>query len=397
MRSTVMPSESGSAATTRVDRVHAIPRLTTHSTPMHSLPMRSNPVHSNRRRSTPRLGALVATLIAAVALVAGCTTAPLDPAGPSVAGTAVLRSGPSTATLDGPAVIPVRDNPTPTLPVTVDSVATGSQPAGKVTVTDAGRIVAVDRNGTLGNIVFSLGLGSHVVGRDMSSTFPQAAGLPVVTNRGHSLNAEATLALNPSVVLVDSQTIPTQAVEQIRSSGIPVVAFSSTRTVESTPALIKSVAAALGVPAAGADLVARTTAQIAAAKAARPAPTGDPTIAFLYIRGSRLVLLAGPNSGADDLIANLGGKDAGTAAGLTGAFTAVNAEALASANPDVVLVMTQGADSVGGIDGVLALPGLAKTSAGKARRIVAMDETEILSFGPDIGRVLQALTKSIYR
>nr|WP_138918012.1 ABC transporter substrate-binding protein [Gordonia effusa] len=330
-------------------------------------------------------------------VLVGCTTEPLDAGSGSSSAKPQLRSGPSTATLDGPAVIPIADNPVSALPATADSVASGSQPAGKVTVTDASRIVAVDRNGTLGNIVFSLGLGSQVVGRDMSTTFPQAAKLPVVTNRGHSLNAEATLALNPSVVLVDSQTIPPQAVEQIRSSGIPVVAFSSTRTIESTPALITSVATALGVPDAGAKLVARTKTQIDAMRTALPSPTGNPRMAFLYIRGPRLILLAGPNSGADNLVAALGGRDAGTASGLTGAFTAVNAEALANANPDVVLVMTQGADSVGGVDGVLKLPGLAETNAGKARRIISMDETEILSFGPDVGRVLQALAKSIYQ
>lgn len=349
------------------------------------------------RTSSTSLLLTVGALLCGVVLLAGCTTAPLDSSSSPSATAAHLRAGPSTAKIDGPAVVPIAENPASTLPTTVDSVATGSQPAGKVTVTDTARIVAVDRNGTLGNIVFSLGLGSHVVGRDMSSTFPQAAALPVVTNRGHSLNAEATLALNPTVVLVDSQTIPTQAVEQVRSSGIPVVAFSSTRTVESTPALITAVAAALGVPDAGKALVKRTQEQIATAKASIPNPSGTPRIAFLYIRGSRLVLLAGPQSGADDLIATLGGRDAGTASGLTGAFTSVNAEALANANPDVVLVMSQGADSVGGIDGVLKLPGVSDTSAGKARRIVAMDETEILSFGPDVGRVLQSLAKSIYQ
>ncbi|MFW0790267.1 heme/hemin ABC transporter substrate-binding protein [Gordonia sp. CPCC 205333] len=339
----------------------------------------------------------VGTVVATILVLTGCTTAPLDNGGASSSATSRLRSGPSTATLDGPAVVPIANDPVPALPATADSVATGSHPAGKVTVTDTSRIVAVDRNGTLGNIVFSLGLGSRVVGRDMSTTFPQAATLPLVTNRGHSLNAEATLALNPSVVLIDSQTIPPQAVEQIRSSGIPVVAFSSTRTIESTPALIASVATALGVPDVGAKLVTRTKSQIDAMRAALPSPTGDPRMAFLYIRGPRLILLAGPNSGADNLVAALGGQDAGTASGLTGAFTAVNAEALANANPDVILVMSQGADSVGGIDGVLKLPGLSDTNAGKARRIVSMDETEILSFGPDVGRVLQALAKSIYQ
>lgn len=353
----------------------------------------------NKVRTSHRLSRTVLIPLACVGTivsVASCTTAPL-PTAPSVNATSQLRSGPATATIAGAPMIPIAPNPASKLPAQAHSVATGSTPAGNVTVTDTSRIVAVDRNGTLGSIVFSLGLGSRVVGRDMSTTFPAAAALPLVTNRGHSLNAEATLALNPTVVLVDAQTIPVQAVDAIRSAGIPVVAFDSTRTVASTPALITSVANALGVPSAGATLVARTDTDITAAAKRVPTPSGTPTIAFLYVRGPRLILLAGPGSGADDLINRLGGKDAGGAAGLTGAFTAVNAEALAQANPDVILVMSQGADSVGGIDGVLALPGVAQTSAGRARRVVAMDETVMLAFGPDVGRVLSALAGSIYR
>lgn len=341
---------------------------------------------------TRRISAVVLLALATILVVAGCSTTPIDTATSSASTAAHLRNGPQTATLPDADVVPVTTNPTITLPATAASVGHGN-----VTVTDTSRIIAVDRNGTLGNIVFSLGLGPRVVGRDQSTTFASAASLPVVTGNGHQLNAESVLALNPSVVLVDSETTPPQAVDQIRASNIAVVEFSSTRTIASTDALIRSVATTLGVKPAGEQLVARTDAQVAAAKSVVPTPSGDPTIAFLYIRGPRLVLLTGPGSGADDLIAALGGKDAGAAAGFTGAFTAVTAEALLKANPAVILVMTQGADSVGGVDGVLKLAGVADTDAGRNRRVVQMDETEVLSFGPDVGHVLSALAHAIYQ
>ena len=331
------------------------------------------------------------TVAVAVVTTGACSTTPIEQTQSSVPAAAHLRNGPSVATLPQADVVPVTTNPTPTLPVTVDSVG-----HGKVTVTDVSRIIAVDRNGTLGNIVYSLGLGPRVVGRDTSTAFPSAMNLPLVTNRGHTLNAESVLDLHPTVVLVDQQTIPPQAVDQVRASGIPVVAFPSTRTIASTPQLIRSVAAALGVVPAGELLATRTNDQIADAKKKVPSPSGDPTIAFVYIRGPRLVLLAGPGSGADDLIGALGGRDAGTEAGLSGAFTAISAEAMVKADPDVLLVMTQGAESVGGVDGVLKLPGIAQTQAGRNRRVVEMDETEVLAFGPDVGGVLGALARSIY-
>ncbi len=302
-----------------------------------------------------------------------------------------LRNGPQTAALDGNDVTPVADDPRSALPVTVDSVR-----YGPVTVTDTSRIIAVDVSGTLGSIVFALGMGSRVVGRDTSTAFPSAIGLPVVTNRGHSLNAESVLALAPTVLLVSESTVPVTAVDQIRDSGVTVVVFPATRDLASNDTLMRSVAKALGVPEAGEKLVDRTDAQIEAARDLVPDPSGDPTMAFLYIRGRNLLLLAGPGSGADDLIAELGGRDAGEAAQLTGAFTAVTAESMITADPDVLIVMTQGADTVGGPDGVLTLPGIADTEAGRNRRVVEMDESKILAFGPDVGLVLSALAKAIY-
>ena len=330
---------------------------------------------SPRRSPLSRLSPLVLLLTAALVMT-GCTTVPIDTAALTTTSAAALRSGPTTATLPNPDIVPVSPG-----------VEAGPR---------AERIIALDRNGTLGSIVFALGLGPHVVGRDRSTTFPSAANLPHVTETGHAINPERVLAQNPSIVLVTEDATPAGAVDQLRAAGIPVAVFTGERSVAGNTALITDVARELGVPASGAALVARTDKQIADARRSIPTPSGDPRIGFVYIRGEHLILLAGPGSGADDLIEALGGRDAGTAAGLTAAFTQVSAESMIRANPQVLLVMTQGAESVGGMDKVLELPAIADTDAGRHRRIVAMDETQILMFGPDTGLVLSALAKAIY-
>ncbi|MCF8588210.1 heme/hemin ABC transporter substrate-binding protein [Gordonia liuliyuniae] len=330
-------------------------------------------VDSRRIRS---LVAVAATALLTLVTLAGCTTEPIDTGALHSESTAPLRSSPTVAHIADADVVPVQTDP----PVSPQSE----------------RIVALDRNGTLGTIVYALGLGPHVVGRDKSTTFPSARGVPEVTDTGHTINTERVLDTDPTIVLTGTDANPTTAVDALRDAEIDVVTFDSERSVATTPQLIRDVADALGVSAAGEKLVARTQQQIDAAKRSIPDPSGDPTIAFLYIRGEHLILMSGPDSGADDLIEQLGGVDAGTKAGLTAAFTQVSAEKMMRADPDVILVMTQGADSVGGMDKVLDLPAVAETKAGRAKRIVAMDETQILMFGPDTGQVLQALARAIY-
>ena len=322
----------------------------------------------------PLLGIFLAVV---VALVAGCTTAPLNVEDRAAPTAAHLRDGPQVVTLPSDDPVPVETDP--------------------AFAPRAERIIALDRNGTLGAIVYALGLGPHLVGRDRSTTFPSVHDLPVVTDPGHAINVERVLAQKPTIILTGTDANPKGVLGQLRATQVDVVSFSEERSVAATPALIRDVAAALGAEAAGEKLVRRTQEQIETAERSLPDPTGDPSIAFLYIRGERLILLAGPDSGADDLIEALGGRDAGTEAGLTAPFTTVSSESLMRADPDVILVMTQGADTVGGIDKVAELPAIAGTRAGRARRIIAMDETQLLAFGPDTGLVLQALGKAIYQ
>ncbi len=361
----------------------------------------------------------VATL-AAVLLAAGCAPLPYEPEGPTTAppaessaapaeaaaldactaletgerptvDPATFPTGPTTATFADDVIDPIVSAPTPTLPVTVQSFD-----GREVTVADASRIIAVDLYGTLGEIVYSLGLGANVVGRDLPTGFPEAADVPVVTGAGHALSIETILGLDPSVILTDATLLTDTARSQLESSGIPVVYFDEARTLDGIDDRITAVAATLGVPEAGAALVERTDQQICAALAGVPADTGNPLVAFLYLRGSNIKMLFGPGSGADDLIREIGGQDAGTTIGLTQQYAPVTSEAIISAAPSAYLVMTDGLESSGGLDAMMAIPGLAQTPAGQNQRVIDMDGSRLLTFGPRTGETIASLVEAFY-
>ncbi|MEU7961615.1 heme/hemin ABC transporter substrate-binding protein [Micromonospora humida] len=329
--------------------------------------------------------ALPLVLVLLAGALAGCT----DPAAEARPGTPA-SCGPVTAAVGDTDVTGLTPPPAPALPVTVtstDGVVT--------TVTDATRILPVNLYGSIAEIVFSLGLGGNVVGRDTSTTFPAAAHLPVVTPAGHDLSAEAVLALAPTVILADDSIGPPETLRQLRAAGIPVVLVAAEQTLDAVPGHVRAVAAALGVGAAGDRLVTRIEADIAAARAGVPADAA-PRVAFLYLRGTAGVyLIGGRGAGSDAMIEAAGGVDAGSAIGLA-KFRPLTSEGLINAAPDVILVMSGGLESVGGVDGLLRLPGVGQTPAGAARRVVDMDDGVLLTFGTRSGQVVRALADALH-
>jgi iron complex transport system substrate-binding protein len=94
------------------------------------------------------------------------------------------------------------------------------------------------------------------------------------------------------------------------------------------------------------------------------------------------------------MIEAAGGEDAGTAIGLDRSFTPLTSEALVEAAPDIVLLTDSGLDSVGGIDALLAMPGIAQTPAARDRRVVTVDDGVLYSFG---SRTPQAIAELVQK
>lgn len=361
---------------------------------------------------SPRPRLAVALSLATVVLLAGCTApgaatpeqsvVAADPAAP-LADLDVLADprsydGPSTAVLADSAIPAPAQAPSQRLPATVTSHDLSGDTS--VTVDSSARILAMDISGSIAATVFGLGFGSSVVGRDVSTTFPGTEDLPVITSSGHTVNNEAILALRPTVLITDGSVGPIDVVLQLRDAGIPVVFVDTDPTIDGVGELARQVAAALGAPAAGETLAADLTAGITAkvAEIAAIVPKGEPLrMLFLYLRGaSGIYYLFGEGSGADVLIRSLGGLDVAAEIGLD-SMRPMTDEAMVAANPDLILVMTDGIASVGGVDGLLdSKPAIALTSAGQHKRFVDMADGEILAFGPRTAEVLDALARAIY-
>lgn len=329
-----------------------------------------------------RLRSRLAALLALVLLAgAGCSASD----GPQAAS---AGPGPGERAEDR-SVAPVAADVEPRLPAEV-TTADGRT----IRIDDVSRIVSLWGNIT--ETVYALGLGDNVVGRDVASTFVEAEDVPVVT-RAHDVSPESVLSLRPTVVLVDPTIGPPEAIDQIRGAGVPVVVVDEVTTLAGIGDRIVQIATALGVAEQGERLAAEADAEIEEMSATVPDDVDPPRIAFLYMRGQAGVyLIAGPGSGADEMIEAAGGEDAGTAIGLDRPFTPITSEALTEAAPEVILMTTTGLESVGGVDGLAEIPGIAQTPAGRERRVVTVEDGLLFSFGGRTARALELMIDQIY-
>jgi iron complex transport system substrate-binding protein len=339
----------------------------------------------------------VRELIAAaalVALLAGCSAPVVSPSSgalPSQAPLAELDLAPDPRAVEGPS----------TAVLASDAVEVLDPPAVPEGLGDDPRVLGLDIAGSVAGTIAGLGLAALLVGRDVSTTFPGSDDLPLVTSGGHTINAEAVLALRPTIVITDGTIGPRDVIEQLGEAGIDVVFVENEPSFAGAAQLARDVAAALGDPDAGERLAAQIDAEVAAKvaeiAAIAPADGSGVRMLFLYLRGgSGIYYLFGEESGADELIRGLSGIDVAGEIGWDG-MKPMTDEALIAADPDLILVMTDGLESAGGVDGLLSSkPALALTAAGQHRRFVDMADGVVLGFGPRTAAVLDALARAVY-
>ncbi len=300
-----------------------------------------------------------------------------------VAGVSAQGATPIAGT---PAAIPM---PSPVLPATVTDIDGNS-----VEVTDVSRIVPL--SGDVAEIVWTLGLAANVVGVDVSAVYPagQWDALPKIGFE-RQLSAEGILALTPTVIVGKEQAGPTPVIEQLRGAGVPVVIIPEPQTIEAPVSKIRDVADALGLTAEGEALATQVQAQIDAAIAFAATAESTPVVLFLYVRGGGTQLIGGQGSVADAIIEAAGGADAGVLAGVQG-FVPVSAEALATAAPDIIVVPQSGVDSIGGIEALRDIPGVAQTPAAESGAFLVFDDLKLLGMTPRTGDMIRELAVAIH-
>lgn len=263
-----------------------------------------------------------------------------------------------------------------------------------VVITSFERIVSL--NGSTTEILFALGVGKKVVGCDASSSYPEGIKekLPSVGYQ-YGLNAEGILSLKPTLVIGRDDVKPPQVVKQLRMAGVTVLLLKEPRTFEAAKKKILTIGKAVGCEKKAKELIEALDVDIKKLQTKLILRKEKPKLKalFLYLRGTQTALVLGQDTAAAAMFKIAGVENA---AGKIKGNKPMTAEAVIAAQPDVYVLFTTGLRSVGGVDGLLKLPGLALTPAGRNRRVVAMAGQYLSGFGPRSGRAALDLFKGIY-
>jgi iron complex transport system substrate-binding protein len=251
---------------------------------------------------------------------------------------------------------------------------------------EAVRVVAL--SGGITETVYALGVGSKVVGVDASSHFPAETAKVPRFNYHRKLSTEPILAQKPSLVLASKDSGPPAVIEQLKAAGIRVEVFDEPANFEDAKTRITKIGAALGKPDEAAKLVAKMDADLAKVKKVE----NGPSVLGLYARGPKTLMVAGKSTVLETMVSLAGGKN--VPAGFDG-FKPLTPEVVVGAAPEVLLISTHGLQSLGGKDGLAGVPALADTPAVKNKRIIAIDDAILLSFGPRSASAVESIASQL--
>ena len=252
------------------------------------------------------------------------------------------------------------------------------------------RIVTL--NGALTETVDALGLGKSIVAVDVTSTYPAYVNTLPKISKNRSVSAEGLISFNPDIVLAPDGAVSKEIESQINAAGIKLVRIKQVFTLDGTYQFIKDVAAAVNATAKGDILIKQTKDKVAKALALVKQQPKNTKVLFIYARGPGVMMVAGKNTHIDAIINLAGGKNAVNS---FNDFKPYTTEALVQANPDVILMFDFGFSSLGGMDSILKIPGIAQTNAGKNKRIVQMDADLLINFSTRLDQAILQLHSKI--
>lgn len=275
-----------------------------------------------------------------------------------------------------------------------ESISVTDAEGNTVAITSSERIVSL--NGSTTEILFALDVGENVVGCDASSTYPKGVRerLPSIGYQ-YGLNAEGILSLNPTLVIGRDDVRPPQVPEQLRLAGVTVLLLKEPRAFEGAKERLLTIGKAVGRAEKAEELVTGLKADIKKleTKLASRETDSTPKALFLYLRGTQTAMVLGTDTAPGAMFDIVGAENA--AGNITG-NKPMTAEAVIAAQPDVYVLFSASLQSVGGVDGLLKLPGLLHTPAGQNRRVVTLDGQYLSGFGPRCGRAALDLFRGIY-
>ncbi|EAR59817.1 heme/hemin ABC transporter substrate-binding protein [Neptuniibacter caesariensis] len=252
------------------------------------------------------------------------------------------------------------------------------------------RIVTAD--GSLTEIIYALQAEDTLVGVDTTSNYPESATqLPQIGYK-RAISVEGVLSLNPDLLLITEESGPPKSINQLRQTGLKIKQFSAKPTIEAVQAKITGIAELLGKADKGEILWNDVQSRIEAAKAKTKQVKQPVRVLFVLGMNEKSPIVAGHNTHAESMIKLAGGINA--IEGLEG-YKPITPEAVAVANPDIILMMARKEHSIPA-DKLFSQPGFMLTKAAKAQGLISMEGMYLLGFGPRIGDAIHELSEKFY-
>jgi len=258
------------------------------------------------------------------------------------------------------------------------------------------RIVCLSKH--LTEMVYALGKGHDLVAVDLSSTYPDSARLLKTVGYHRALSPESIIAMDPDLVIHSNDIGPENVLPQITNAGLNIKVFGGANTIDSAKILLKELGSFFGEEKKADSISRKIDTDIAAAADSLKAMNLKDTLSVMIIHFGRAnniyFVMSGRRGVGDKMIALAGGK---TAIYDAKGARQISAEAVAAANPDIIIATDFGFDQMGNMDKFIeGVPGVALTNAGKNKRIVRFEEHDLVYFGPRTGENIIKLMKLLY-
>jgi len=249
---------------------------------------------------------------------------------------------------------------------------------GPAVYPSAMRLISI--GGALTEIIYLLKADAELVGVDTTSIYPAAATRLPNVGYTRSLSSEGILALRPTQLIATEDAGPPIVLKQMIDAGIPLSILPSGHQLIDVIDRVRTIGRLVHKTDAAQALVSRlllewntTQKRIANSK------LNSTRVLFILLQNPNQLMVGGEKTSAAAMIAYAGARNA--ISGFSG-FKPLTPEAVIAANPDVLLLTDQGMKAIGGISGVLCLPGIKQTRAGKEQKVVSLEAMYLLGFGP---------------
>jgi len=248
------------------------------------------------------------------------------------------------------------------------------------------RIVSLAPSNT--EILFAVGAGDQIVGRDEFSDYPaEAASIEVIGGSFGEYNVEAIVALEPDLVLA-AEINPPELVQQLEDLGLTVYYLSNPTTLEGMYTNLETVASLTGHDVT--EFVDSLKARVATIdEKIMPLSSRIPVFYEIDATDPTKPWTYGPGTFGDLLISRAGGYNIGNVA--TDQYPQLSLEQIVAANPSIIIL----GDAIWGVtpESVAERAGWESIEAVKSNSIFPIDDNLISRPGPRLVDGLEQLTK----